>query len=628
MERILDTISCPADLKALGPSQCRVLAAEIRSEMISTVSRTGGHLAPSLGAIELIIAIHRFIDAPMDKLIFDVGHQAYAHKMLTGRLESFDTLRTLGGISGFPKREESPYDTHDSGHASDSLSIALGLALARDLNGDDNRVVALIGDGSLSAGMAFEAMNQIGQIKPKMTIVLNDNAMSISKNVGALAQRLAKARMNSHYLTASEKVISGLGSSEHPGTRKVLDAGLRFRDSIKSGFLKGGMLFEELGIKYLGPIDGHDMEVVEETLRAADRFNGPVIIHAVTTKGNGYEPSLEHPDIFHGIGPFDPETGAPIKKSGGAPSFTKVFSQALIAEAQDNPDIVAITAAMPSGTGLDAFASAYPKSFFDVGICEEHAVTFAAGLALGGKLPVVAIYSTFLQRAFDQIVINVALQKQHVVFCVDRAGLVGADGPTHHGAFDLAWLRCVPGLRILSPSNEAELVDALHTALYMDGPVVVRYPRGNGIGVPIPSEPGTWPLGESVIRRAGGDVVILAIGRMVNEALVAAEMLHAQWGIEARVVDMRWVKPIDQAAVAAAAKLPLLVTLEEGTLRGGFGSAVMESLAAQDLQPHVLTLGLPDAFITQGDVDSLMEGVGLSPAGIANSIAAALGKAE
>ncbi|MBQ6454022.1 MAG: 1-deoxy-D-xylulose-5-phosphate synthase, partial [Coriobacteriales bacterium] len=446
--------------------------------------------------------------------------------------------------------------------------------------------------------------------------------------VGALAQRLAKARMNSHYLTASEKVISGLGSSEHPGTSKVLDAGLRFRDSIKSGFLKGGMLFEELGIKYLGPIDGHDMEVVEETLRAADRFNGPVIIHAVTTKGNGYEPSLEHPDIFHGIGPFDPETGAPIKKSGGAPSFTKVFSQALIAEAQDNPDIVAITAAMPSGTGLDAFASAYPKSFFDVGICEEHAVTFAAGLALGGKLPVVAIYSTFLQRAFDQIVINVALQKQHVVFCVDRAGLVGADGPTHHGAFDLAWLRCVPGLRILSPSNEAELVDALHTALYMDGPVVVRYPRGNGIGVPIPSEPGTWPLGESVIRRAGGDVVILAIGRMVNEALVAAEMLHAQWGIEARVVDMRWVKPIDQAAVAAAAKLPLLVTLEEGTLRGGFGSAVMESLAAQDLQPHVLTLGLPDAFITQGDVDSLMEGVGLSPAGIANSIAAALGKAE
>lgn len=577
---------------------------------------------PSLGTVELILGIHRSIDAPTDKLFFDVGHQAYAHKIVTGRRDQFDTLRTFGGISGFTKRHESPYDSHDSGHASDSLSSALGYAYARDLRGGNERVVALIGDGAISGGLAFEALNSMGQKKTPLIIVLNDNTMSISKNVGALSLQLARARTSRVYQDATKNITATLSATGRPLPEWVLEQGLKARASIKQLVIPG-MLFEEMGVKYIGPIDGHDIRKVEEAMAAAKNAGEPVIIHAVTKKGKSYLPAEQHPDVFHGIGPFDRATGV-VKPSGNAnPKYTKVFSDALIAEASVNENIVAITAAMPAGTGLDAFQRVYPKRFFDVGIAEEHAVTMASGLALGGAVPVVAIYSTFLQRSLDEIITNVALQNLHVVFCVDRAGLVGADGPTHHGMFDMAYLRMMPNMTILAPSNEAELRDALHTALALDGPVAVRYPRGNGVGVDISAAPSLLPVGKGVRLREGHDLTILSIGEMAQRALVTANLLETA-GVSARVVDMRFVKPLDNLEVKAAADTSLVVTMEDGILAGGFGSAVLESLSRQGLVVPTLTLGVDDTFVAAGGVDQLLDSLGLSPEAMSKAILSAL----
>ncbi len=644
--RILDGVSSPADIKGLSYAQLNELAAELRGEIIAVCASNGGHLASSLGAVEIVLAAHRMLDCPHDKLVFDVGHQAYAHKLLTGRLDRFQTLRQSGGISGFPKITESPYDAHDSGHASDSLSTALGYALARDLRGGDETIVAVIGDASISGGLALEALNTIGQGKTKVIVILNDNEMSISRNVGALSLYLGRLRTSNLYTAARDQVERSLSSTGALG-RVLVDAGEAAKRSVKH-LVVPGMLFEEFGFTYIGPINGHGIADIEDAIASAKQVNGPVLIHAVTRKGAGYPPAEERPELFHGVGPFDIATGRTTASPSSAPSYTKVFSDALIAEAIASPDVVAISAAMLSGTGLDAFARRFPSRCIDVGIAEANAVVIASGMALAGLMPVVAIYSTFLQRAYDEIVINVALQGLHVVFAVDRAGVVGADGPTHHGLFDIAFLRSIPNMRILAPSDEAELSDALHTAIALDGPVAVRYPRGTGEGVPIPRKRTRWETGVSIVRRepaapahegaADGDdalaapcrpstdpvdVEMLALGHLVPMALKAADLLARQ-GLRVRVTDMRWVKPLDEVAVGRAAAASLVVTVEEGVIAGGFGSAVLESLSARGSVPRTLLLGLPDRFVGQGKPADLLAGAGLSPEGIALRVSQAL----
>ena len=628
-DSILERIDRPDDLRALSYAELDSLAEEIRKRLVEVTSRTGGHLASSLGAVELILALHRIYDFSVDRLVFDVGHQSYAHKLITGRNGSFDTLRTFGGICGFTRRDESRYDAHDSGHASDSLSIACGLAAARDLKGSDEHIVALIGDASLSGGLAFEALNQIGNDQRKITIILNDNEMSISRNVGALSHYFAKARMSKSYTVTRDTVEGGLSRTGRLG-QFLVRTGERAKSSVKKFFIPG-MFFEDMGIKYIGPIDGHAIAVLDEVIEKTRDVQGPVLIHAVTQKGRGYLPAEQQPGVFHGVGSFDPIAGELYASSSPDKSFTSVFSAALIEEAKNNPNIVAITAAMEDGTGLMAFKERYPDRFFDVGIAEEHAVTFAAGLALGGKLPVAAIYSTFLQRAFDQVIVNVALQKLHVVFCLDRAGLVGEDGPTHHGVFDLVSLRAIPHMRIIAPSNERDFKDALHTALAMtEGPVAIRYPRGQAPADVSSAPPSFLPIARAKLVRDGGDITILVIGRFVNLAAEVADILSAR-GIAARVYNMLWVKPIDDEAITSACDTKLIVTLEDGVVTGGFGSAVLESLArcrnktaaaAADFCacPPVLTFGLPDEFVTYGSVDCLLENLGLTAPRIASSI--------
>lgn len=615
--RILDSIQCPQDLKRLSTQELEVLAAEIRHELVACVSRTGGHLAPNLGAVELTLGIYRALDCPRDQVAFDVGHQSYIQKLITGRCPQFETLRTFGGISGFPKRSESEYDLFGSGHASDSISIATGVAAARDARGEDFEVVAVIGDGSLTGGMAWEGLNHLGHTQSRVIVVLNDNEMSISRNVGALASYLGRIRLSKRYWGLRESLQSKLEQSGTVG-QTLSNAGKTLKDSVKQ-LMVPGMLFEEMGIRYVGPIDGHDIAQVQAAIQSAEGADGPVLIHAVTAKGKGYTPAEEHPMAFHGISPFDPVTGK-VTPSSKPASYTSVFAQALIKEAQADKRIHAITAAMAPGTGLDKFAQHFPDRFHDVGIAEEHAVAFAAGLAFGSELPVVAIYSTFLQRAYDQIIGDVALQGAHVVFAIDRGGFVGEDGPTHHGLYDLSYLRTVPTMKILVPRNEAELGDALHTALLLDGPVALRYPRGASEGVEIPETPTAWEVGKSVTLRDGNDVALLAVGRMANKALEAAELLAAQ-GIDARVVDMRWAKPLDEAAVLEAAQsCKLLVTIEENSVRGGFGSGVLEALSAHGVEAPVLTIATPDEFTTQGTMDELLHAYGLDGEGIAQSV--------
>ena len=617
--RILDIISSPADLKLLSNEELSILASEIRQEIVSVTSKTGGHVASSLGAVEIILALHSLLDCPKDKIVFDVGHQAYAHKLVTGRLKDFPTLRTYGGMSGFPKPSESPYDVHYSGHASDSLSVALGLAEARDLSGADNKVVALIGDAALSGGMAFEALNNIGQAQTPMVIILNDNEMSISHNVGALMKHLGYMRASSQYRQARDTMQEHLESSGPVG-KALTSFGRNMKESMKQFVIPHSMIFEQLGIVCTAPVDGHNIAQLRETLRAVLAANGPVLMHVVTRKGEGYMPAVRNPEKFHGIGPYNIATGEVIKSDKpSAPKYTNVFGSALVKAAETNQDIVAITAAMKGGTGLDAFAEKFPKRFVDTGISEEHAVGFAGGLAAGGKKPVVALYSTFMQRAIDQTIINVALPKLDVVFAIDRAGIVGADGPTHHGVFDLVYARMVPNMRVLAPSNEAELVHGLHTALAMGGPFAIRYPRGEAEGVPLPEVPEVLPEGKARMVREGDDVALLAFGRMVGYACKAAEALEQQ-GISVRVVDMRWVKPLDADAIREAAGTKLVVTVEEGVIAGGAGEGVLGEMARMGLHTPALNLGISDAFVTQGGVGQLLHEQGLDAEGVATSV--------
>lgn len=619
--RILDMISSPADLKLLTDEELSILASEIREQILATTSKNGGHVAPSLGVVELTLACHSLLDCPHDKLLFDVGHQSYAHKLVTGRLGIFDTLRQYKGMSGFPKAAESAYDVHPSGHASDSVSVALGLAMARDLRGSDEKIVTIIGDAALSGGMAFEALNHAGQLQTPMVVILNDNEMSISRNVGALAKYLGHKRASREYTQARDGIQSALEAQGEWG-HGLVDFGRNVKDSIKQMIIPEEMVFEKLGFLCTAPVPGHDITALKHTLRVVLEAEVPVLMHVVTKKGMGYEPAERRPDVFHGVGPFDLATGEVKKSASSAPKYTSVFGRALVREADADPDIVAITAAMKDGTGLAEFAEKHPKRFIDTGIAEEHAVALASGLAIGGKKPVVAIYSTFMQRAVDQMVINNALPDLDVVFCLDRAGLVGDDGPTHHGVFDIAYTRMIPSMKVMAPSDEAELVHMLHTALSLRGPVTLRYPRGEARGVELPETPQVLEVGKSRTTREGNDVAILAFGRMVQEAEGASDILAAE-GIGVRVVDMRWIKPFDEEAVRAAAEqCSLVVTAEEGVVEGGIGEGILEALAATPPAkvPPVLTLGIPDRFISQGKVALLHKEIGLDAESMANRI--------
>lgn len=627
--RIIDALVTPHDLKALDNDELALVAREIRGEIVATASCTGGHVASSLGAVETIVALHAELDCPRDRIVYDVGHQAYAHKTLTGRLARFGTLRQHGGISGFPTPLESPYDVHPSGHASDSLSVALGLAKARDLRGSDEHVVALIGDASISGGMAFEALNQIGLERSRMVIVLNDNGMSIAPNVGALARHFGNLRASNAYRDRRDYLLRQL-SAAGPIPRAALALMNSAKGSVKHLLLpEYTMIFEQLGITCFAPVDGHDIPALRRALRKALDSHGPTLVHVVTKKGAGYEPAERTPELFHGIGPFDATTGEAKPCGASEPTFTDVFGATVLSEAMEDDRIVAITAGMEGGTGLSSFAQVFPERFVDVGISEEHAVGLASGLAAGGDKPVVAIYSTFLQRGIDQMIVDVALAEQDVVLCVDRAGLVGEDGATHQGAFDLVYTRMVPNLRVATPADGAELESALHTALKLGGPTVIRYPKGGCAPLVTHEAPELLEPGVARTLAEGQDVALLAWGSMVKPALEAARLLGEE-GVSARVVDMRWAKPLDRAAIRAAAKARLLVSVEEGVVAGGVGEGVLGILSEESLVVPTLLLGLPDRFIAHGTRSELLSELGLDGAGIAASIAerlSALGEA-
>jgi len=612
---ILDNISNPDDLKKLSREELVALAAELRQEIIAVVSKNGGHLAPSLGVVDLTIALHYAFDTPKDRIIWDVGHQAYAHKLLTGRRERFHTLRQHGGISGFPKREESPYDQFDVGHASTSISAALGMIAARDIKGEDHRVIAVIGDGSISAGLAFEGLNQAGHLKKNLVVVLNDNEMSISPNVGALSAYLNRLMTGNFYTRLRQETKSFLRGIPKIGV-SMFNLAKKAEESLK-GLIAPGLLFEELGFQYVGPIDGHRIDHLLDTFNNIKDFTWPVLVHVVTKKGKGCEFAENDPARYHGTPAFDLCTGKPVSKKETVLSYTEVFGQTMVKLAEDNKRIVAISAAMPDGTGLDTFASRYPDRFFDVGIAEPHGVTFACGLAAEGLHPVAAIYSTFMQRAYDQVVHDLCLQNLPVTLALDRAGLVGEDGPTHHGVFDLAYLRHLPNMVIMAPQDENEFQHMIKTAVEHAGPVAVRYPRGTGVGVPMDQELKALEVGKAEVLRDGSDLVILAVGNMVHPSLEAADRLKAE-GISVAVVNARFVKPLDEELILQAArKTGRVLTVEEHALAGGFGSAVLECLESNGLagiKTH--RIGLPDAFIEHGSQKVLRRKYGLDAEGI------------
>ena len=619
MSGMLESVKSPRDIKNLKPKELVQLASEIRRKIIETVAETGGHLAPSLGVVELTIALHYVFDAPKDRIVWDVGHQAYAHKLLTGRVGNFHTLRQDNGISGFPKRSESPYDALDTGHSSTSISAALGMATALDLKGENAKIVAVIGDGSMSAGLAFEALNNAGHLRKDLIVILNDNEMSISPNVGALSSFLSRKLTSRPAARLKKELESFLKRS---GVGENIWAVLkRSEDSLKA-LLTPGMLFESLQFEYIGPLPGHHLESLIQTLKNIRTIPGPVLVHVLTKKGKGYPPAERHPDLFHGVGPFEIATGKPKSSARPKPpSYTKIFSQTLVRLAREDQRIVAITAAMPAGTGLSAFQEAIPDRFFDVGIAEQHAVTFAAGLALKGLRPVVAIYSTFLQRAYDQIIHDVCLTNQPVVFAIDRGGLVGEDGPTHHGAFDLSYLRTIPNLIVMSPKDENELQHMLYTALRHHGPAAVRYPRGSGVGTSLDWQLKEIPIGKGEIELEGPDVGIIAIGHHVFTAGVAAKDL-ARHGIKASVINARFVKPIDHDLITEIARRTgHILTIEENSLAGGFGSAVLECLSDSGITSvKVCRLGLPDRFVEHGSQKTLRRLVNLDVPSIVKAV--------
>ena len=618
MYALLNRIEKPEDVKALTVRELEQLASELRHFIIDTVSQNGGHLAPNLGTVELTLALYSVFSFPEDKLVWDVGHQAYTHKILTGRRDAFKTLRKKGGITGFPNRSESVYDAFGVGHASTSISAALGMALARDARGEKNQVIAVIGDGALTGGESFEALNNAGDLGTKLIVILNDNEMSIDANVGAMSEYLSRIRIAPQYARAKRDMGSLLMSIPHIGD-KVYKTASHLKDGVRS-VLVPGSLFEEMGFHYIGPIDGHNIGLLEEVLASAKEMEGPVLIHIHTVKGKGYKPAEQAPDKFHGVGCFDPSTGKSAKKAGCAPSYTSVFSKALIDLAKDRPDILAITAAMPSGTGLKAFGQAYPKRFFDVGIAEEHAMTLAAGMAAAGMHPVIALYSTFAQRAYDQLIHDVCLQNLPVTLCLDRAGLVGEDGPTHHGVFDLSYLRQMPNMCVMAPKDEEELRHMLATAIAIEGPAAVRYPRGAGLGVPLTDSLETLPVGKAEVLQEEGNIAFLAVGTMVEKAKEAAAILKEE-GIETAVVNMRFIKPLDTELLGEMARTKkLLITAEENVLAGGFGSAVAEYLADHGIEVPLLRFGIPDRFIEQGTRRELLSLCGLQPDEMAERI--------
>ncbi len=616
---ILETINSPDDLKKLPAGQLPAVAAELRRIIIETCAKNGGHLAPSLGVVELTIALHRVFNTPTDKIVWDVGHQAYAHKILTGRRERFGTLRTLNGMSGFPKRGESPHDSFDVGHSSTSISAAAGFAAARDLDGRKNKVLAVIGDGSMTGGIAYEGMNHAGHLDKDLVVILNDNEMSIAENVGAVSNFLSRTS-SSEFVHRFKKDVESFLSRMDAG-KGLLHVARKVEDSFK-GLLTPGMLFEAFGFDYIGPIDGHDLPMLLETLENVKKFDDAVLIHVLTKKGKGYKPAEANPSLFHGVGPFEIETGKVLKGKGGAASYTALFGSALCKLAAEDDRITAITAAMPDGTGLTAFAKEFPDRFFDVGIAEQHGVTFAAGLAAEGLRPVFAVYSSFLQRAYDQVFHDVCLQNLPVTFALDRAGVVGSDGPTHHGAFDLSYLRHLPNMTIMAPKDENELQHMLATAIELGGPATIRYPRGNGYGVPLDQNLRPIPAGQAEILREGVDGVLLALGSMVYPAMAAASQLENESGIRLTIVNARFVKPLDSSLILQLCRThKAVVTLEENVLQGGFGTAVLELLEEQGMNDiRVLRLGYPDSYIPQGEQHELRTMLGLDQSGIAASV--------
>lgn len=603
--KVLPSIQNPRDLRLIKKELLPTLCEELRQVIIDTASHNGGHLGSSLGAVEIITALHYVFNTPEDKIVFDTGHQAYAHKLLTGRQKEFATIRTQNGLSGFPKRTESEYDTFGAGHASTAISAALGLAIARDQRKGKNKVIAVVGDGCLTGGMAYEAMQNAGLLRTDMLVILNDNQMFISKRVGALGKALTKLLTTKYMQLAEEKATNFLKRFDELGNNAA-----KLAKRARS-ILFPGTLFEEMGFRYFGPVNGNDINEMIEVLENLKDVKGPVMLHVVTKKGKGYKPAEEKPTKFHGIGIFDVETGDSLGKSS-ALTFTKAFSDALLKLAEKDTSIAAITAAMPEGTGLDAFRDKFPSRYFDVGIAEEHAATFAAGLAAGGVKPVVALYSTFAQRCYDQILHDICLQKLPVVFALDRAGLVGEDGPTHHGVFDLSFLRDIPNLILAAPADENEMQHMLKTAFDAKAPFVLRYPRGTGFGVKLDDEPQDLPIGKGVWLKKGKDATILAIGNRVHPALAAAEALKKH-KIDCGVVNMRFVKPLDTQIIDEALKVSKhLVTVEDNMLAGGFGSAVAEYLADKQANFKLLRLGIGDEFVEHGKVANLFDKLGLN----------------
>ncbi len=602
---LLERVNSPEDLRHLGLAELKQLADELRSFMITSVSRTGGHLSSGLGTVELTIALHHVFNTPSDRLIWDVGHQSYPHKILTGRREGMSTLRQKDGLSGFPKRDESPYDAFGVGHSSTSISAALGMAIAAQIEGADRKVVAVIGDGAMTAGMAFEALNHAGDLDANLLVILNDNDMSISPNVGGLSNYLAR-------------ILSGkLYSTMREGSKKVLqrvptvwELAKRAEEHMK-GMVVPGTLFEELGFNYIGPVDGHDLDTLIKTLTNLHALSGPQFLHVVTKKGKGYAPAEENPCAFHGVSAFDAETGEMRSKLGSGPTYTQVFGQWLCDMATADQRLIGITPAMREGSGLVEFSEQFPDRYYDVGIAEQHAVTLAAGLACEGLKPVVAIYSTFLQRAYDQLIHDVALQNLPVLFAIDRAGIVGPDGPTHAGSFDISFLRCIPNMVVMAPADERECRHMLSTGFLHHGPAAVRYPRGTGPGTVPLDELSPLPLGKGEVRREGKCIALLAFGPLLAPALQAAAT------IDATVANMRFIKPLDEALVLDLAKRhQLLVTLEDNAVMGGAGSAVNELLARHGIIVPVVNLGLPDQFLEHGSREGILAACGLDAAGI------------
>jgi len=618
MTKLLASIESPADLKGLSEGDLEALAAELREVIIDVCSVNGGHLAPSLGVVELTLALHRVFDSPVDKMVWDVGHQAYAHKLLTGRRAGFPSLRKFGGISGFPKRSESPHDAFDAGHSSTSISAALGLAAARDLKGERNKVIAVIGDGSMTGGLAYEGLNNAGHLNRDLIVILNDNEMSIAENVGALSNFLSRT-MTSEFVHRIKKDVEGFLQGLDSIGQSALHIARKAEESLK-GLFTPGMLFQAFGFDYIGPIDGHNLERLIQTLESVKKFDDAVLIHVLTKKGKGYLPAEENPSLFHGVGPFDRETGK-VRSSKGAPSsYTAIFGETLKKIAVDDERVIAITAAMPDGTGLTGFSREFPDRFFDVGISEQHAVTFAAGLAAEGMRPVFAVYSTFLQRAYDEI-FDVCVQNLPVVFALDRAGVVGNDGPTHHGVFDLSYLRTFPNMVLMAPKDENELRHMLVTAIESEGPTALRYPRGNGYGVPLEQKLTPLTIGKGEVLRNGDEAAILAVGTMVYPAFEAAEKL-ADEGLSLAVVNARFVKPLDRDLIVEVARnTGVIVTVEENVLEGGFGTAVLELLEEEGIEDvKVRRLGFPDRYIEQGEQSELRALYGLDAVGIAAAV--------